>query len=74
MAVSRLKYGQELERQLAGGKSLAKADEVARKRWKTKQIKKRTSLLKKVSRKLKEVFYGEKMYAGKKFPSTRRKR
>jgi len=75
MAVNRNKYAQEVEKQLKAGRDIDKAHAEAKKRWKIKQEKKkRKSLLERVGRKLKEIYYGGKTYSNKKYPATGRKK
>lgn len=94
MAVTGLKYAQELEKEMAKGKPFEKAHKKAVKKAAVKIPKKKKpkqdkwvlisgkrkrsdrdeKIVKKVARKLREIFYGPKTYAKKKFrPSGRRK-
>ncbi|MCK4815855.1 hypothetical protein KA005_08795 [bacterium] len=78
MAITRSQYVRELEGRMAKGKPFEKAHEKAAKKATVKSVKKRSDLnekmLKKVARKLYEVFYGPKAYAKKKFkPSGKRR-
>ena len=79
MAVVRSQYAKELERRLAKGESFDEAHVGAMKKGAVKIAKRKRSdrdekVIKRVARKLREVFYGPKTYAKKKFrPSGRRK-
>lgn len=78
MAVVRTRYVKKLEEEMARGKSFAEAHKIASKRATVKSTKRKPkykkSLVKKVTRKLREVFYGKKTYAKKKFPPSRKRR
>jgi len=73
MAIRRQKYGRELERQLRIGKDIAEAHKIAAKKAQQRK-KKEESLQAKVARKLRELYYGEKAYAKRRFPPTGRRR
>lgn len=78
MSVTRTRYVKELEERMAKGKSFEKAHkkaaEVADVRPERKRSDRNKDIVKKVARKLYEVFYGKEAYAKKKFtPSRKRK-
>lgn len=82
MAVTRLTYAQELERRLAKGQSFEKAHagaikagvvkKTTVKSTKRKRPERDEKIVKRVARKLYEVFRGPKAYAGKKFTPSKR--
>jgi len=78
MSVIRSRYVEELEGKMAKGEPFEKAHKKAVKKTTVRSVKKRfdrdEDIVKKVARKLYEIFYGKKAYAKKKFkPSGKRK-
>jgi len=78
MSVVRSRYVEELEGKMAKGEPFEKAHKKAVKKTAVKSTRKRSDrdedIIKRVARKLYEVFYGSKAYAKKKFkPSGKRK-
>ena len=76
MAINRQQYARELEKQLGMGKNLEKSHNTASKKFKTPSQKKynEVSLIKKVTKMLKEIYGGSKTYSKKKFSPTGRKK